>query len=254
MITLKIGENFLHLRETPWDTEILGFRTNEILEVHYQNQAGLSSLLGEFVAYNQSNEISLTLVRVDSNEKQLRHLLQKFGFYYMETSLVVSLPSISKLDTSKLFPSKFILCKPAGKDFDEIKRIAMESFHYGRFHEDVNIATELACQRNYNWIDNLIAQNEEFLVLKLNDKVCSFMIAHTENNITTFILGGSSEEKGFLSPFFWTLCLKHFQENSTKVVRTIISASNIAILNLYMRLGFVVEKTLIGLHWHRSKS
>lgn len=241
--------NYLIYRETPWDTKVFGFKTNEILEIKYKNVDNLVKLVKLFDEENIKNNIKFTYARVDANNKALRKIIQDFNFYYAETSLDMVIRDIQRYDFISVFGKELPLIIPDEKDFEEIKNIAKMSFDYGRFHEDYNISEEKAQNRYYFWIDDLKKRNK-FLVYKNKNIVESFLAYQPskKNKDIRLILAGSKKDKAFLSIYFWASFMAYFQKLGYVKINAVISASNISIIRLYFKLNFFVEKTTVGFH------
>jgi hypothetical protein len=241
--------NYLTYRPTPWDTKVFGFLTNEIIDIHYDNENYLDELLKRFIEECEVELIRFSYLRIDANDLILKKYLQKNGFYYAETTQIVYNSRLQKLDIDRIYKSTLTIAKPIEVDFKSIKEIAERAFNYSRFHEDNNIPIELSRKRYYDWIDDLVKQNKSFLVHKKDDEIISFMAFEESEVEVEFILGGSDVGKGHISPFFWSALLKYFQDKNINKVKEIkVSAANIGILNLYISFNFKVKKTLLGYH------
>lgn len=253
MLRISIDDqNYINYRFTPWDSKIFECGTSEILEIYYNNEANLTLLLIDFEKEMDRNKISFTYIRINSNDKLLKVLLQKSGYYFVETSLSVSLNNLRKHNFKSIFRNDLKLIKPDEIDFIQIKSIAQNAFNYGRFHEDLYIDENKAKERYFNWIDDLRKQSKNFLVYKVENEIISFLIYELINNNTVeLILAGSNVNRGLMSPYFWSSFMTYFQENEIKKVKTIISSSNLPILNLYNKFNFTVEETMFGFHKFR---
>lgn len=240
--------NFLTCRYTPWDERAFNLLTNEIMEINYNNEKYLENLLKLYDDFSIFNKIKFSYTRIDSQDTLLRNTIQKKGFYYAETSYKVSLSKLKKIDFDSIIKTDLKLDIPTKEDIDQIKIISKNDFHYSRFHEDRNIDIDKARIRYYNWVDDLVNQKKMFLIYKHQNEVISFLIYDIYEDICNLILGGSKSDAGIMSYYFWSAFLKYFQKKEIKKINTIISASNLGILNLYSKFGFNFEKTLIGFH------
>lgn len=240
--------NYLVFRPTPWDSKIFGFNTNEILEIHYDDIEKLPALVALFDSHNVREGIKFTYTRIDVGDKALRGVLNKSGFYYAETSLSMKNNKVLTGNYGAIFRNHLELTVPEEADFEHIKIIARDSFSYGRFHEDVSFDEERASARYYNWIDDLRRQSKKFLVYKSNNIVISFLAYEAVDNCVMLVLAGSMREHGLLTPYFWASFMTYFQNKGYKRAHALVSASNIAIINVYVKLNFLVEKALLGFH------
>lgn len=236
-------------RKTPWDTDVFGIKTNEILEIYYESEKDLVAILEKFESLNLKAGVRHTTIRIDASDIVLKKNLQRFGFYYAETSLLVSLKKIKNIDFNSIIKGNLALVIPEEKDFSEIAIIARDNIHYGKFHEDQYIDLALARERYYSWINNMKKQKKEFLVFKRSNKVEAFIAYEIEKGLVSLLLGGARGEN-MLTYFFWSSFLTHFQKIKTEKVEALISTSNIGIMNLYSKFGFRFEKSTIGMHKH----
>ena len=242
-------ENILEFRETPWDTRAFGFLTSEVLSIKYSNCTLLNELLSTYASTVKDQGVRFSYCRINAEDLELKKALQLAEYYYAETSILLTKRNVHKEDFGKIFNNHLTLTAPQSEeDYQQIKVIAQNAFHYSRFHEDHNIPHDRAKLRYFNWIDDLRLQNKEFVVLKSKNTVHAFLVFSMEEKYVNLIVGGSAEGKGFLSPFFWSSFLTEFQRRDIKRVDGIISAANIPIFNLYIKLGFKIDKVLLGFH------
>lgn len=250
MKEIKLDDNnILTYRLTPWDARVFGFNTIEILTIQYKNIENIELLLNEFDKICSQENIKFAYTRINSQDKLLRHALTQNNYYYAETSFYLTKNDIQKEDFSKNFRNELILTEPTEEDFEIIKSIAKNDFNYSRFHEDNNIKIEDARNRYFYWIDDMRKQNKKFLVYKINNEVISFLGYNLEDETTVdLILAGSEADKGFISLSFWASFMNYFKHSGITKSHTVISASNIGIINLYNKLNFKYEQTMIGYH------
>lgn len=242
------NDNYLQFQPTPWDAEVFGYQTIEIVNIQYNNVQKLDQLLPMLDEYFSGNITTLCFLRINSSDRQLKFYIQKHGFYYVETSFIVTIPQLKTHSYNVIVKKMLTLSVPDEADFHQIKMIASDSFDHSRFHEDPTIDQEKARKRFYNWIDNMRNQQKAFLVYKTGAKVISFLAYEITNNVVDLILAGSAKEDGLISYYFWPSVLAHFKSLNVRKVKAVISASNLGIVNLYVGLNFTFEKTLIGYH------
>jgi hypothetical protein len=249
MHKIEITENnFLTVRPTPWDTRNFGFTTNEIMEFKFDNPSHLDGLLRMLNTYNKEREIKFTYTRINADDKLLKRKLQESGFYYAETTFHVVKKDFQKYIVPSSKGSGIILEHPEEQDFIRIKEIVRDDFFYGRFHEDPYIDVTKAKTRYVNWINDLILQKKEFVVFKKGGNVLAFYAYSVDCDKCDLILGGVSKEKSMISYFFWAAVLESLKKRGVSEARTVISAANIPVVNLYSYFGFKLEKTLVGFH------
>ena len=62
------------------------------------------------------------------------------------------------------------------------------------------------------------------------------------------ILGGSKNGYGYMTPSFWASIMNNLQDKGVKKIDVLISASNIVIFNIYLKLGFLIKNTMFDYH------
>jgi hypothetical protein len=243
------ADNVLTFRETPWDTQAFGFSTSEVLTIKYGDQLLLTELLRRYTYQAREDGVQFSYCRISAEDHDLKRALQLADYYYAETSLLLIKTDVHKEHFGKIFKNDLVVSEPQSEnDYDQIKIIAKNAFNYSRFHEDPNISSEKARLRYYNWIDDLRAQNKEFLIYKTGNTVNSFITFSVDKESVTLYVGGSDLGKGFLTPFFWATFLTKLQLRGVKRVGGIMSAANVPMFNMYVKLAFKVDKVLLGFH------
>lgn len=240
-------DNYLTWRFAPWDEKVFGFQTLEVLTINYAALEALKNLMHMLDAFNISNGITLCYTRIDAQDRLAKYVLQEDSFYYAETSLSIIKKSFP-LSEPSLRGRSLPLQEPSDADFAQMKAMAKNDFSHGRFHEDYHISDEQSRIRYYNWIDDLREQGKEFLVYKNLSEVVGFHVQSVDGDKCEMILTGTKSEKSMVSYFFWSAILENLEKRGVREVKTLISAANIPIVNLYGFFGFKIEKTLIGLH------
>lgn len=241
-------KNFIVYRKTPWDTNSFGFQTNEILEIVYDKKETLFTLIKEFDKKNKIENITFTYTRVDTNDKILKQAFFENKFYYAETTFALSKNDMESFNFFDGIKHRLELKTPNEDDYKEIQSIARDDFHYGRFHEDFNIEADKAKIRYNNWINDLVTQKKEFYIYKPKDNVLAFHSQEVHNDSAKLILTGTSNKGALISLSFWASFLDMLKNRGIKKATTMVSASNVKIVNLYSFFRFKFEKTLIGFH------
>ncbi len=204
-----------YIKETPWDSLVLGVNTYEIMKLS-------KNILEDALMFHGHFTIK---VRPGIGTK----LLYEYGFYYCDTLI----QPYCTPDNFKYFSNK-----KAGISYDlrisDILSISREAF-YGRFHRDFNIERKVADARYDAWLTHLYKENNVFGLL-FNGKLTGFF-AFSENRILLHALSQRYRGKG-LGKYLWSVACKELFSKRYKEITSSISASNMPILNLYASLGF----------------
>lgn len=204
------------IKSTPWDTTAFGMATWELLEY---SEAALK-LAGRTTGHHT--------IKVDPLEG--KKLLHEYGFYYCDTLIephcnATRLRPVEHPDASI---SKTI-------DFDRAMAICKGAFAHGRFHRDFNLPKAAADLRYDNWLEQLLEADQVY-GLYWQSSLAGF-IGHDANNLVLHAVAAPQRGMG-LSKYWWSAaCLELFAEGYSEV-RSSISATNLAVLNLYASLGF----------------
>lgn len=245
--------NQIILCTTPWDTVVLNKRSCDLKIVHSGDVERFNTLFEEVDLYTTENGYEFIQARFDSNDKDVRRIFQKLGYYIAEISYSMSLTNPSKLDVlslNRIDVELVPLTSDCKSDLETIKRIAHDDFHHGRMIEDININESLARKRSANWIDDLV--NEPFSLYKamFRGRLIGFHAErlNNEGNSVDWILTGVGSKYSVYALPLWCAALKLAQNNKIDIISTMISASNTKVLNLYNRFPFRIDGSLYGYH------
>lgn len=208
--------NPLIIKATPWDTKVFGVPTWELLEY---SKASLE----------QTGKISgHQTLKVDPlADKQLLH---EHGFYYCDTLFVPSC-NASRLRAVH-HPDATIL-----ESVDAA--LVLGNFHgaftHGRFHRDFNLSKEDADLRYHNWLEQLLEAGQVY-GLFWQDELAGF-VGYNGGNLVLHAIAEKYRGKG-LSKYWWSEVCNALLKSGHNEVKSSISATNLAVLNLYASLGF----------------
>lgn len=121
------------------------------------------------------------------------------------------------------------------EELNLLSNMIYSTFTYDRFHRDFNINPHLADVRYDLWLQDLW-KNEQVVTLIYSGKIAGFW-AYSNNKILLHALSQEYRGKG-LSKYFWSLACTKLLAKGYQEITSSISASNLAVLNLYSSLGF----------------
>lgn len=204
------------VRFVPWDSLTFGIHSYEVLE--YSAEA-LQQCLDNGGHYS---------LKVDPLAD--KKLLFEYGFYYCDTLLEPfctenNLRIYEHTDTtiSKLF------------DKNDLIEICNGVFEYGRYHRDFNLPKLCSNIRYNKWLEQLIDENNVY-GLYWQGELAGF-IGHQSNKLVLHALCEKFRGQG-LSKYWWSLVCQELFANGNETLQSSISATNLAVLNLYSSLGF----------------
>lgn len=210
------------IQDTPWDSRALGVKT---FEIFYTSEENLRKILN---GIKQKGCEAHYTIRI--NPLAPKKTLHEFGFYYCDT-LIEPYCNSDRLLT--FYREGVEFC--ASPKLDDIRNIVYDTFRYDRFHRDFNIDQELADLRYDFWVRELW-QTKKVLGFMFYDSMAGFW-AYSDNKILLHALSKEHRGKG-LSKYFWSVACKKMLDEGCKELTSSISASNVAVLNLYSSLGF----------------
>lgn len=201
---------------TPWDEKIFSIPTWEV-------ENPVEELLTEIAAHPGHYT-----VRIDPLSS--KELLHRHGFYYCDTLLE------PYADRNRLVPFHHDLVGiDTAPDQDEILKMSQGAFRYGRFHRDFNLDPVLADRRYNQWTNQLCRENCVFGLTFAGELAAFF--AFCENRIVLHAVAENFRGKG-IAKYLWSrACIELFSRGHAEL-RSSVSASNLAIVNLYTSLGF----------------
>ena len=210
---------------------------------------------------NLDQDAFLTL-KVSSKSFSDIFLLQKLGFFVVDTSIQYSLkPKYFYEKSNKIiYKSNYLIKSADANEKEEIAQIAYDEFKFSRFHIDPFFSDTLASKLKYEWVlnyflgkrgDNLFVAKEKedgsvlgFILLKdqINQK--------NENKYTVIDLLATTSKfnkKGVASSLISYSVDNYIQFNKIFVGT---QAVNIPANNLYQKLGFRMENSSYIYHYH----
>ncbi|MGY0505564.1 GNAT family N-acetyltransferase [Luteimonas sp. e5] len=246
---LEAGGCSLQVRLTPWDERALGMRTAEILALAAtsdQTTTHIRELLGRAEDWARQQQAGYLFGRFDANHAETKQAVLGCGFTIVECSLALSKAGFAGLPPvpSGMRPTM----RPAvPEDIPVLAEIARVDFDHGRFLEDPAIPRELAAERSANWISDLVCQGLAQVAMSRGQCI-GFHAEQVdwEERHADLILTGTASAYAMLSLPLWTVALQSLHQRGVTRCSTLISAANTGVLNLYSRLGFHFDATLMG--------
>lgn len=204
------------IKPTPWDTAAFGMSTWELTEYSEQALQQAAQTDGHHT------------IKVDPLAN--KQLLQDHGFYYCDT-LIEPHCNAARLRVVE-HPNATI-----AKNIDAAQalEICQGAFSHGRFHRDFNLPKSAANFRYDNWLKQLLDAQQVYGLYWQN--VLTGFIGHNGSNLVLHAVAEAQRGKG-LSKYWWSAVCADLLATGHGEVKSSISASNLAVLNLYASLGF----------------
>lgn len=215
-VELPIMDNYPGFKFTPWNSKVFGIDAFEIDSVSVDSLERAKTMLGHHT------------IRVHPTTS--KKLLHEYGFYYCDTLVE---PFCAKLNF-RAFESESVEMVH-DVPIDLLIEICHGAFDYDHFHRDFNLLRELSDIRFDNWLSQLYFEGKVFGLLFQKELVG--FVALQENCLALHAISLSKRGKG-LAKFLWTPVCREIFDSGYKEVISSVSASNLAVVNLYSTLGF----------------
>lgn len=204
------------LTPTPWDSIAFHLNTFEINDYSREALSEASETTGHYT--------------VKINPLISKDLLHEFGFYYCDTLIepFCLCQDFSPFENSAVSIRKDMELKP-------LLNICNSAFVHGRFHRDFNLERPNADSRYKSWLAQL-HEAQNVYGLFYNSALAGFM-ALDGCKLVLHAVSDDMRGKG-IAKYLWTPICKMLFEAGHEEIYSSVSASNLAVVNLYARLGF----------------
>jgi hypothetical protein len=225
----------------PWDCEAFGFPVGRIaLASNAPGDSDIFGLRASIQEWTATSNVRLVSVSVPAAASAWMQALHQLDFVCIDTSLSVKMTALS----ARRKAIRSVDLRPA----DMLDRCGLESlaesvFEFGRYHRDTRFPRYLANRRFRNWVSNALHRpnfGEHFLVAGPIGDPSAFLFYSVEDNVADWHLAGISRGRSDVTPgpMLFSGALDHMESLSVRCVSSVISPSNVPVLNIYSALGF----------------
>lgn len=253
--TLKITGPSLRLTANlvPWDAEAFGFPVAQIYELEVIDSSLVMESYREFEQWMDAGGIRIVSCRLPHDRLRESIFLESRGFRFIE---MVLHPTIEKLQSLNIASDDLVIVPALESDLPVMRDIAERAFGYERYHVDPRLDPGLGDVRYGRWVTNSLNHPRQCLlkVMKGGHIVALFIVESGENRSVYWYLTAIAPEwqgRGY-GQRVWRAMLRHHQAEGQDSVMTTISARNVAVLNLYAKLGFRFLPPEMTFHWVRE--
>ena len=249
-LRLRISDRTtLEYRDAPWDQRTLGYPCLEITSLIGTDEAELAALLARFDAEADRHDAGFAYTRVSGDAKAQRRALSEAGFYHAESSYRVAHSQVQRATATDRYLRRGTELRPALEtDFEAIADILERAFEHGRLHEDLYITRELAGLRYRRWLPDLVAQHAEIYAYVAGSEVIGLHVQRRSGDVADLIVTGVKSSHALMGVPLWAEVMRLIRSQGVREARTLISAANVPIMNLYSRLEFTFQELLCGYH------
>lgn len=215
-----------NLKLSTWDSSVFGVDAYEISVLSREVLETVIHVPGHYT------------VRLDPLAS--KQLLHEYGFYYCDTLIepYCTMERFLAVDSVDVYTSQDVALEP-------LLKICDGAFSHGRFHRDFNLSKAQADRRYNNWLTQLHGAGKVHTLL-YRGELAGF-IAVEGNRLVLHAIADSLRKRG-LAKILWTpVCRTLFEAGCSELVSS-VSASNLAVMNLYASLGFRFRNPLDAYH------
>lgn len=205
------------IKATPWDSAAFGMPTFELTDYTEAALAAAARTPGHYT------------VKVDPLANKA--LLHAHGFYYCDT-LLATAGTAARLPALGMPPDLHV---SATIDPEAALAICHGAFSHGRFHRDFLLSPAHADLRYDNWLRQLLDAGK--VVGLLRGEELGGFIGVSGNSLVLHAIAPSMRGQG-LAKYWWHAVIGALFAAGNETVTSSISASNVAVVNLYASLGF----------------
>jgi len=213
------------LRPTPWDTTAFAMPTFELTEYSEAALQEAAQTAGHFT------------VKVDPLCDT--RLLHQYGFYYCD-SLIEPYCTADRLRLAS--DSRATISRQV--EVAAVRALGHGAFEHGRFHRDFNLPRAAADLRYDNWLGQLLDGNQVYGLYW--DGVLAGFIGHAGPSLVLHAVAASHRGQGCAKYWWSAVCTELFA--SHREIISSVSAANLAVLNLYVSLGFRFRNPTAAYH------
>lgn len=233
-----------------WDTLVIGKPVAQInsLKVSEPKTNSSKGLLD----WLEQQNVSLISCRLGIDSLVESMWLEDLGFRFVEMILHPSLEMHNTINTSD---NEIAALPVRDEELDSIAEIARNAFQNERFHVDHRIDSEVANQRYANWVINAHNDPSQKLIklVKQGVTIGFFIYAEQAQKIDWLLTAIAPHMQGKGLGFkAWQRMLAFHQQAGFNHVITSITVKNVAVMNLYRKLGFSFSEPEMTFHWLRS--
>lgn len=234
----------------PWDTEIVAQPVAEIARIEITEPEKASGDYRAFRRWCETHDIALCSCRISHDRSVESMFLQAQGFRFVELNYQ---PRLNKVQDQKLSDDAILVEPAGGQDREVLAEMAGSVFRHGRFHQDPRLGAELGNRRYRKWLLNCFEQTHH-RVLKFmldGELIAFFVVKYPQQGQCFWSLGSLApgRQGQGLGKRVWRTMLRNNQQEGIERISTSISSLNIAVLNLYVSLGFQFPAPNATFHW-----
>jgi RimJ/RimL family protein N-acetyltransferase len=251
----NLSSTFLRLRaqSVPWDRDVFGFPVVQIQDLEVIDSHGATSDYADFRAWLDLGQVRIVSSRLLHDQLRESMFLESNGFRFVETVLH---PTLENLQSLNIPQNGLLVTLAQESDLPFLEDIAEHAFRHDRYHVDPRLNPKLGDLRYGRWVRTSLGHPIQRL-LKITDgeRLVALFIVESRDGATAYwhltAISPTWQGSGY-GHRVWQSMLRYHQAEGCKGLMTTISARNVAVLNLYAKLGFRFLPPEMTFHWVRE--
>jgi len=246
--TLRSGVASLECFVVPWDSEIFGFGVAEISRLDLPTGPDGSALFEAFDAWCAEREVRLVTCRLDHERLRDSMTLESNGFRFSEMVYTPRLEPIGEVSAPRI---ALDVAEADEGDIESIEDVARSAFTTGRYLLDHRLPSELNGRRYARWVRSAFESPTQQVIKAVHEgELVGFFCLEADQgdvywHLTAVAPGWQGRGVGVS---LWRTMLRRHAAEGARSVTTTISAHNLAVINLYVRLGFSFAAAQMTFH------
>lgn len=233
----------------PWDEPIFGGTTAVISAIELRDRDAAATAFAGFRDWCAQHHVRLVVCRLSHERLIESGFLESQDFRFIELNYR---PTRVGLGGFVADPELAILPADAA-DAVEISAAAGQIFAAGRLQVDPEVGPEIGDRRYSVWAENAFRHpDQQVFKCMMGARIVAFMVVERPTPTSRFwslvgLVPGMAGQG--LGRRVWQTMLAFHHREGVEEVSTSISSHNVAVLNLYVGLGFRFPLPSITLHW-----
>lgn len=235
----------------PWDTELYGI---EFYELRAEGPAAevAQALPGWRDELRRRKLPALAFTRIRPEDVALAKVLGEIGFYPAETTLRISLPLKRFMPLHPGAAGRGQLREASAEDLPTLLDMVEGMFEMDRFHLDPHLPRQLSDRRYAQWLERGFRDQDRLFVYESPDKepMGFYLIKGQPPGEVDLSLAGMSERyrRGGAGALMYDAVVGQCRDLGYRTASSTISTNNTDVVNLFMRLGFVIRSAQLTMH------
>lgn len=236
----------------PWDSEIMKFPVGQISQFELFDGCDIGEMAEALQRLFLDAGVNLVNVRLPLNLLRESMALEMAGFRFIEVTYRPLYTNLSSWRTVGV-ERDIEVVSVKRNELSVVKGIAKCAFNNERYNVDPRLQAKLGNRRYAYWVETAYEHpNQSLYALQAHNEIIGFFVTealsreHIYWHLTAIAPAHQGKGYGFSA---WQKMMLFHQQAGFRKISTTIVARNLAVVNLYSKLGFSFTKPEMGFHW-----